>query len=183
MSLDPHARAPFGGAYLARRPPERSAETRVLGQPPGARLRGAGRAGPGRAPPLSPSRPQALTGHFQQLHEVLKELEAASRRLRRLEALRRDFELQKVCYLPLNAFLLKPLQRLRHYRLLLRRLCAPGPGDSGLHSQDRADLRGECPLTPRSPPAGPFPSPPGQGRAGRLLLNQKLGEHAPDRSI
>ena len=107
------------------------------GSPPEARLRGAGRAGPGRAPPLSPSRPQALTGHFQQLHEVLKELEAASRRLRRLEALRRDFELQKVCYLPLNAFLLKPLQRLRHYRLLLRRLCAPGPGDPGLHSQDR----------------------------------------------
>ncbi|XP_060978659.1 FERM, ARHGEF and pleckstrin domain-containing protein 2 isoform X1 [Dama dama] len=84
---------------------------------------------------------KALTGHFQQLHEVLTELEAASRRLRRLEALRRDFELQKVCYLPLNAFLLKPLQRLRHYRLLLRRLCAPGPGDPGPHSQDRADLR------------------------------------------
>ncbi|XP_043318157.1 FERM, ARHGEF and pleckstrin domain-containing protein 2 isoform X3 [Cervus canadensis] len=83
---------------------------------------------------------KALTGHFQQLHEVLTELEAASRRLRRLEALRRDFELQKVCYLPLNAFLLKPLQRLRHYRLLLRRLCAPGPGDPGPHSQDRADL-------------------------------------------
>ncbi|KAB0386376.1 hypothetical protein FD755_001332, partial [Muntiacus reevesi] len=84
---------------------------------------------------------KALTGHFQQLHDVLTELEAASRRLRRLEALRRDFELQKVCYLPLNAFLLKPLQRLRHYRLLLRRLCAPGPGDPGPHSQDRADLR------------------------------------------
>ncbi|XP_070319810.1 FERM, ARHGEF and pleckstrin domain-containing protein 2 isoform X3 [Odocoileus virginianus] len=84
---------------------------------------------------------KALTGHFQQLQEVLTELEAASRRLRRLEALRRDFELQKVCYLPFNAFLLKPLQRLRHYRLLLRRLCAPGPGDPGPHSQDRADLR------------------------------------------
>ena len=42
---------------------------------------------PGRALPLSPSRPQALTGHFQRLHEVLTELEAASRRLRRLEAL------------------------------------------------------------------------------------------------
>ena len=138
---------------------------------------------PGRALPLSPSRPQALTGHFQRLHEVLTELEAASRRLRRLEALCRDFELQKVCYLPLNAFLLKPLQRLRHYRLLLRRLCAPVPGHPDPHGQDHADLRGECRLTPRPPPAGPFSSLPGQGRAGRLLLNHKLGEHAPDRSI
>ncbi|XP_040087963.1 FERM, ARHGEF and pleckstrin domain-containing protein 2 [Oryx dammah] len=85
---------------------------------------------------------KALTGHFQRLHEILTELEAASRRLRGLEALRRDFELQKVCYLPLNAFLLKPLQRLRYYRLLLRRLCAPVPGDPDPHGQDHADLRG-----------------------------------------
>ncbi|XP_022423914.1 FERM, ARHGEF and pleckstrin domain-containing protein 2 isoform X1 [Delphinapterus leucas] len=88
---------------------------------------------------------KALTRHFQRLHEVLTELEAASRRLRRLEALRRDFELQKVCYLPLNAFLLKPLQRLRHYRLLLRRLCAPDRQDPGQDpdrgDQDRADRR------------------------------------------
>lgn len=106
---------------------------------------------PGRAPPLSPSRPQALTGHFQRLHEILTELEAASRRLRRLEALRRDFELRKVCYLPLNAFLLKPLQRLRYYRLLLRRLCAPVPGDPDPRGQDHTDLRGECRLTPAGP--------------------------------
>ncbi|KAM9084825.1 FERM, ARHGEF and pleckstrin domain-containing protein 2 isoform 3-T6 [Megaptera novaeangliae] len=84
---------------------------------------------------------KTLTRHFQRLHEVLTELEAASRRLRRLEALRRDFELQKVCYLPLNAFLLKPLQRLRHYRLLLRRLCAPDRQDPGRGDQDRADRR------------------------------------------
>ncbi|XP_052492719.1 FERM, ARHGEF and pleckstrin domain-containing protein 2 isoform X2 [Budorcas taxicolor] len=84
---------------------------------------------------------KALTGHFQRLHEILTELEAASRRLRRLEALRRDFELQKVCYLPLDAFLLKPLQRLRHYRLLLRRLCAPVPGDPDPRGQDHTDLR------------------------------------------
>ncbi|XP_032494515.1 FERM, ARHGEF and pleckstrin domain-containing protein 2 isoform X3 [Phocoena sinus] len=78
---------------------------------------------------------------LKRLHEVLTELEAASRRLRRLEALRRDFELQKVCYLPLNAFLLKPLQRLRHYRLLLRRLCAPDRQDPDRGDQDRADRR------------------------------------------
>ncbi|XP_067596060.1 FERM, ARHGEF and pleckstrin domain-containing protein 2 isoform X3 [Pseudorca crassidens] len=84
---------------------------------------------------------KTLTRHFQRLHEVLTELEAASRRLRRLEALRRDFELQKVCYLPLNAFLLKPLQRLRHYRLLLRRLCASDRQDPDRGDQDRADRR------------------------------------------
>ncbi|XP_028339333.1 FERM, ARHGEF and pleckstrin domain-containing protein 2 isoform X1 [Physeter macrocephalus] len=84
---------------------------------------------------------KTLTRHFQRLHEVLTELEAASRRLRRLEAVRRDFELQKVCYLPLNAFLVKPLQRLRHYRLLLRRLCAPDRQDADRGDQDRADRR------------------------------------------
>ncbi|XP_058909707.1 FERM, ARHGEF and pleckstrin domain-containing protein 2 isoform X3 [Kogia breviceps] len=84
---------------------------------------------------------KTLTRHFQRLHEVLTELEAASRRLRRLEEVRRDFELQKVCYLPLNAFLLKPLQRLRHYRLLLRRLCAPDRQDPDRGDQDRADRR------------------------------------------
>jgi len=30
-----------------------------------------------------------------------------------------DFEAQKVCYLPLNSFYLKPYQRLLHYQLLL----------------------------------------------------------------
>ncbi|POI23880.1 hypothetical protein CIB84_012371, partial [Bambusicola thoracicus] len=35
----------------------------------------------------------------------------------------KEFELQKVCYLPLNTFLLKPIQRLMHYKLILGRLC------------------------------------------------------------
>lgn len=35
----------------------------------------------------------------------------------------KEFELQKVCYLPLNTFLLKPIQRLMHYKLILERLC------------------------------------------------------------
>ena len=30
-----------------------------------------------------------------------------------------DFEAQKLCYLPLNAFYLKPYQRLLHYQQLL----------------------------------------------------------------
>uniref|UniRef100_A0A8D1RMC1 FERM, ARH/RhoGEF and pleckstrin domain protein 2 n=1 Tax=Sus scrofa TaxID=9823 RepID=A0A8D1RMC1_PIG len=84
----------------------------------------------------------ALTHHFQRLDEVLAGLDTASRRLRRLDALCRNFELQKVCYLPLNAFLLKPLQRLGHYRRLLGRLCeCPDPRDRGDpdRDQDRAD--------------------------------------------
>ncbi|DAA30892.1 TPA: FERM, RhoGEF and pleckstrin domain protein 2-like [Bos taurus] len=135
----PYAGSPRHQLYLRpRRPRSGRWESEA---PPGS----PGSAPPPEAPPRSgpgaPFRLKALTGHFQRLHEVLTELEAASRRLRRLEALRRDFELQKVCYLPLNAFLLKPLQRLRHYRLLLRRLCAPVPGHPDPHGQDHADLR------------------------------------------
>jgi FERM/RhoGEF/pleckstrin domain protein 2 len=33
----------------------------------------------------------------------------------------RDFESQKVCYLPLTTLILKPLQRILHYELLLER--------------------------------------------------------------
>uniref|UniRef100_A0A669ETV1 FERM, ARHGEF and pleckstrin domain-containing protein 2 n=1 Tax=Oreochromis niloticus TaxID=8128 RepID=A0A669ETV1_ORENI len=55
--------------------------------------------------------------------EVLTELEKASKRLKKLETVYKEFELQKVCYLPLNTFLLKPIQRLMHYKLILERLC------------------------------------------------------------
>uniref|UniRef100_A0A671VLV7 FERM, ARHGEF and pleckstrin domain-containing protein 2 n=1 Tax=Sparus aurata TaxID=8175 RepID=A0A671VLV7_SPAAU len=55
--------------------------------------------------------------------EVLTELEKATKRLKKLETVYKEFELQKVCYLPLNTFLLKPIQRLMHYKLILERLC------------------------------------------------------------
>uniref|UniRef100_A0A8C9SE33 FERM, ARHGEF and pleckstrin domain-containing protein 2 n=1 Tax=Scleropages formosus TaxID=113540 RepID=A0A8C9SE33_SCLFO len=55
--------------------------------------------------------------------EVLTELEKATKRLKKLETVYKEFELQKVCYLPLNTFLLKPIQRLVHYKLILERLC------------------------------------------------------------
>ncbi|XP_066089792.1 FERM, ARHGEF and pleckstrin domain-containing protein 2 isoform X4 [Saccopteryx bilineata] len=80
---------------------------------------------------------QQFTGYFQRHDEVLTELERATKRSRKLETVYREFELQKVCYLPLNSFLLKPIQRLVHYRLLLRRLCAfCSPGH-----RDHADCR------------------------------------------
>ncbi|XP_078488519.1 FERM, ARHGEF and pleckstrin domain-containing protein 2 [Ciona intestinalis] len=40
----------------------------------------------------------------------------------KFESLYREFELQKVCYLPFNSFLLKPMQRIAHYKLITERL-------------------------------------------------------------
>uniref|UniRef100_A0A8C8SAB9 FERM, ARHGEF and pleckstrin domain-containing protein 2 n=1 Tax=Pelusios castaneus TaxID=367368 RepID=A0A8C8SAB9_9SAUR len=64
-----------------------------------------------------------FTSYLQKHDEVLTELEKATKRLKKLEMVYKEFELQKVCYLPLNTFLLKPLQRLMHYKLILGRLC------------------------------------------------------------
>ncbi|XP_075882829.1 FERM, ARHGEF and pleckstrin domain-containing protein 2 isoform X4 [Nelusetta ayraudi] len=64
-----------------------------------------------------------FTGFLQKHDEVLTELEKATKRLKKLETVYKEFELQKVCYLPLNTFLLKPIQRLMHYKLILERLC------------------------------------------------------------
>uniref|UniRef100_A0A452VMP0 FERM, ARHGEF and pleckstrin domain-containing protein 1 n=1 Tax=Ursus maritimus TaxID=29073 RepID=A0A452VMP0_URSMA len=63
------------------------------------------------------SRPhQQLAAHLWKHSEALEALETGIRSSRRLETVCRDFELQKVCYLPLNTFLLRPLHRLMHYK-------------------------------------------------------------------
>lgn len=59
--------------------------------------------------------------------EILLELEKACKASRRVENLYRDFELQKVCYIPLNVFILRPLHRLIHYKQILERLCKHYP--------------------------------------------------------
>ncbi|KAJ6669289.1 hypothetical protein lerEdw1_008098 [Lerista edwardsae] len=64
-----------------------------------------------------------FTNYLQKHDEVLTELEKATKRIKKLEMVYKEFELQKVCYLPLNTFLLKPIQRLMHYKLILGRLC------------------------------------------------------------
>ncbi|XP_068599155.1 FERM, ARHGEF and pleckstrin domain-containing protein 2 [Brachionichthys hirsutus] len=64
-----------------------------------------------------------FTAYLQKHDEVLTGLEKATKRLKKLETVYKEFELQKVCYLPLNTFLLKPIQRLMHYKLILERLC------------------------------------------------------------
>lgn len=68
-----------------------------------------------------------LAAHLWKHSEALEALETGIRSSRRLESLCRDFELQKVCYLPLNTFLLRPLHRLMHYKQVLERLCKHHP--------------------------------------------------------
>uniref|UniRef100_A0A674PP11 FERM, ARHGEF and pleckstrin domain-containing protein 1 n=1 Tax=Takifugu rubripes TaxID=31033 RepID=A0A674PP11_TAKRU len=68
-----------------------------------------------------------LTVSLHKQSEALLELEKACRSCPRLEDLCRDFELQKVCYIPLNVFILRPLHRLIHYKQILERLCKHYP--------------------------------------------------------
>uniref|UniRef100_A0AAR2L881 FERM, ARHGEF and pleckstrin domain-containing protein 1 n=1 Tax=Pygocentrus nattereri TaxID=42514 RepID=A0AAR2L881_PYGNA len=70
---------------------------------------------------------KALTAQLQKHSECVSELEKACRASRRLENVCRDFELQKVCYVPLNVFILRPLHRLLHYKQILERLCKHYP--------------------------------------------------------
>ncbi|KAL4220005.1 FERM [Mactra antiquata] len=60
--------------------------------------------------------------YLEKQDDILVELEKAQKNNRDFDYLYKDFEAQKVCYLPLNTFLLKPGQRLLHYKLLLERL-------------------------------------------------------------
>ncbi|XP_035582471.1 FERM, ARHGEF and pleckstrin domain-containing protein 1 isoform X4 [Zalophus californianus] len=78
-----------------------------------------------------------LAAHLWKHSEALEALETGIRGSRRLENLCRDFELQKVCYLPLNTFLLRPLHRLMHYKQVLERLCKHHPP----HHADFRDCR------------------------------------------
>ncbi|KAM4699939.1 FERM, ARHGEF and pleckstrin domain-containing protein 1 isoform 3-T3 [Discoglossus pictus] len=64
-----------------------------------------------------------LTTNLQKHYEVLIEFEKAIKNSRKLEIVCRDFEQEKVCYMPLNAFILQPLHRLMHYKQIMERLC------------------------------------------------------------
>ncbi|KAK7893094.1 hypothetical protein WMY93_022246 [Mugilogobius chulae] len=68
-----------------------------------------------------------LTVHLQKHSECLVELEKLCRSVRKVELSCREFEQQRVCYLPFNVFLLRPLHRLLHYKLILERLCKHYP--------------------------------------------------------
>ncbi|XP_023806394.1 FERM, ARHGEF and pleckstrin domain-containing protein 1 [Oryzias latipes] len=68
-----------------------------------------------------------LTVNLSKQSEVLLKLEKACKASRRMDSLCRDFELQKVCYVPLNVFILRPLHRLIHYKQILESLCKHYP--------------------------------------------------------
>ncbi|MBN3295547.1 FARP2 protein, partial [Amia calva] len=82
-----------------------------------------------------------FTSYLQKHDEVLTELEKATKRLKKLETVYKEFELQKVCYLPLNTFLLKPIQRLMHYKLILERLCRHYPPNHRDHDDCKEALK------------------------------------------
>ncbi|XP_056226070.1 FERM, ARHGEF and pleckstrin domain-containing protein 1-like isoform X1 [Seriola aureovittata] len=81
-----------------------------------------------------------LTIHLQKHSECLVELERVCRSSRKVETLCRDFEQQRVCYLPFNIFLLRPLHRLLHYKLILERLCKHYPPTHDDFRDSRAAL-------------------------------------------
>ncbi|XP_073768476.1 FERM, ARHGEF and pleckstrin domain-containing protein 1 [Danio rerio] len=70
---------------------------------------------------------KALSAELQRSSECVFALEKACGSSRRLECVCREFELQKVCFIPLNVFLLRPLHRLLHYRHSLDTLCTHYP--------------------------------------------------------
>uniref|UniRef100_A0A8C5BJ13 FERM, ARHGEF and pleckstrin domain-containing protein 1 n=1 Tax=Gadus morhua TaxID=8049 RepID=A0A8C5BJ13_GADMO len=81
-----------------------------------------------------------LTANLQRQAEALVDLDQACRSSRRLQDVCRDFELQKVCYVPLNVFLLRPLHRLTHYKQILERFCKHYPPTHGDFRDCRAAL-------------------------------------------
>ncbi|GFN79963.1 Ferm, rhogef and pleckstrin domain-containing protein, partial [Plakobranchus ocellatus] len=60
--------------------------------------------------------------YFEHLEDLLLEFESKVKKQRPFEEICRGFESQKVCYLPLNTFFLRPGQRLLHFKLILERL-------------------------------------------------------------
>lgn len=67
--------------------------------------------------------------HLKRHDQVMLELEDATRNCKDFEVAYKEFETQKVCYLPFNAFILKPSQRIVHYKFLLERLLKFYPKD------------------------------------------------------
>ncbi|KAJ7328115.1 FERM, ARHGEF and pleckstrin domain-containing protein 1 [Desmophyllum pertusum] len=67
--------------------------------------------------------------HLKRHDQVMLELEDATTNFKDFEVAYKEFETQKVCYLPFNAFILKPSQRIVHYKFLLERLLKLYPAE------------------------------------------------------
>ena len=62
---------------------------------------------------------QWYRNHFDRLDDIMTQLDSSMHHEHDIQHAVSDFEAQKLCYLPLTAFYLKPYQRLLHYQLLL----------------------------------------------------------------
>uniref|UniRef100_UPI003590106C FERM, ARHGEF and pleckstrin domain-containing protein 1-like isoform X2 n=1 Tax=Myxine glutinosa TaxID=7769 RepID=UPI003590106C len=83
---------------------------------------------------------QERTVEMSQLGHTLLEWHQETATPGRLSIACRDFEMEKVCYLPLYVLLLKPLQRPLHYQQLLTRLCNHYPADHPDAEDSQASL-------------------------------------------
>ncbi|XP_071798608.1 FERM, ARHGEF and pleckstrin domain-containing protein 1-like isoform X3 [Asterias amurensis] len=79
-------------------------------------------------------------GYIAKLQSILQDLETGTKKNKGFENFYKDFELQKVCYLPFNTFLVKPMQRLLHYQLILERLIKHYPSDHPDYKDCKAAL-------------------------------------------
>ena len=64
---------------------------------------------------------QIYENYYNHLEEMLVEIDVKIKKQRPIEDICRGFETQKVCYLPLNTFFIRPGQRLLHIKFLLER--------------------------------------------------------------
>lgn len=78
---------------------------------------------------------QSLSAELQMTSEFVYALEKACVGSHGLECVCREFELQKVCFVPLNVFLLRPGHRLMTYTQILKRLCKHYPETHTHHTR------------------------------------------------
>ncbi|KAA0716137.1 FERM, ARHGEF and pleckstrin domain-containing protein 1 [Triplophysa tibetana] len=89
---------------------------------------------------------KSLSAELQMTSECVCALEKACAASYSLERVCREFELQKVCYVPLNVFLLRPGHRLLHYTQILNRLLKHYPETHTHHTRCTAALAEVCEL-------------------------------------
>lgn len=87
-------------------------------------------------PPLLPVYEEYLDSHLV----MLERLDVAFKQNNNFEQLYRDFEVKKVCYLPITTLVLKPLHRLLQYQFLLQKLLSC----YGTNHPDTVDCRTAC---------------------------------------
>lgn len=78
--------------------------------------------------------------------DILEQLNTLFEKDERFQQIYRDFEQQKVCYLPIMYLVLKPLHRLLHYQFLLERILEHYPEEHF----DRTDCQGTLVMISRT---------------------------------